>query len=91
MCRRARGSTMDFSQCTGKDDRSSTYAILRVSKSTRAAMHKLDELTDPVEKLTKPANTLFRSIFILRLSTQGYVGNNHPAWVGCQVFCTTVV
>lgn len=73
-----------------KDDHSSTYLILHVGKSTHAAMRKLDELTDPVEKLTKPANTLFRFIFILRLSTQGCAGNYHPACTGCQVFCTTV-
>lgn len=38
------GSTVDFSQYTGKDARSFTYPILHVSVSTHAVLHKLAEL-----------------------------------------------
>ncbi|PKU37441.1 hypothetical protein llap_12258 [Limosa lapponica baueri] len=76
-----------------KDDGSSTYPILHGSTSTRAAVHKLDELTGLVEKLTKPANTTFRFVFILRLSTQGCAGINleaarFPALQRCKKWYT---
>lgn len=83
--RHAWNSTMDFSQCTGKDVHSFTHPILHVSRS---ALCELGELTDLEEKLTQPATT-FRCIFILRLSAQGWAGNYHPAWVGSWGFCTT--
>lgn len=68
---------MDFSQSTGKDGHSFTSPIPHVSRSTQ---HKLDELIDLVEELTQPANTLFRYILILRVSTQECAGNYHAAW-----------
>lgn len=56
------------------------------SKSPRAAVRELDELTDPAEKLPKPADTRFRVVVIPRLSTRG-----QAAQAGRQVLCTAVL
>jgi len=50
-------------------------------------VHKLEELTDPSEHLTEPANTLFTFTSLLRLSARRCAGIKPPARGGCRALC----